>query len=231
MMRKAAQKGLPVAQYALAKLHEKGTGVPKDLALAREWTEKAANGGNVKAMHDLAVFMAEGDGGEQTYAGAVEWFRKGAEYGVVDSQYNLGVLYEQGLGISPNLTESLFWFNVAAKNGDGGAPAKVAELTGRVSSEAAALARSRAENWASANSNGIANGRFGAQPWNVGNPLQVAAVQKALNSIGYDAGVPDGIMGATTALAIREYQSTNGLTVTGTVTPALIDTLNAGAAN
>ena len=231
MMRKAAQKGLPVAQYALAKLHEKGTGVPKDLALAREWTEKAANGGNVKAMHDLAVFMAEGDGGEQTYAGAVEWFRKGAEYGVVDSQYNLGVLYEQGLGISPNLTESLFWFNVAAKNGDGGAPAKVTELTGRVSSEAAALARSRAENWAPANSNGIANGRFGAQPWNVGNPLQVAAVQKALNSIGYDAGVPDGIMGATTALAIREYQSTNGLTVTGTVTPALIDTLNAGAAN
>ncbi|WP_321488895.1 peptidoglycan-binding protein [uncultured Hyphomonas sp.] len=229
LMRKAAQKGLPIAQYALAKLHERGTGVPKDLALAREWTEKAAIGGNVKAMHDLAVFMAEGEGGEQTYAGAVEWFRKGAEYGVVDSQYNLGVLYEQGLGISPNLTESLFWFDVANRNGDGGAPAKIAELIERVSPEAAAQARSRAATWQPATANAIANGRFGAQPWNMGNPLQVQAIQKALNALGYAAGTPDGIMGDGTATAIREYQRANNLPVTGTVTSGLIDALNAGA--
>ena len=229
LMRKSAQKGLPVAQYALAKLHEKGTGVPKDLTLAREWTEKAAHGGNVKAMHDLAVFMAEGDGGEQTYAGAVEWFRKGAEYGVVDSQYNLGVLYEQGLGISPNLTESLFWFDVAARNGDGGAPARMAQLIERVSPEAAADARSRAASWQPSTANSIANGRFGAQPWNMGNPLQVQAIQKALNALGYDAGAADGIMGSGTAQAIRDYQRTNGLGISGTVTPELIETLNAGA--
>lgn len=229
MIRRAAQKGLPMAQYALAKLHERGTGVPKDLALAREWTEKAAHGGNVKAMHDLAVFMAEGEGGEQTYAGAVEWFRKGAEYGVVDSQYNLGVLYEQGLGISPNLTESLFWFDVASRNGDGGAPAKISELIERVSPEAAAQARSRAASWQAAPSNGIANGRFGAQIWNMGNPLQVQAIQNALNALGYDAGTPDGIMGAATTQAVRDYQSANNLPVTGTVTSQLIDALNAGA--
>ena len=229
LMRKSAQKGLPIAQYALAKLHERGTGVPKDLSLAREWTEKAATGGNVKAMHDLAVFMAEGEGGEQTYAGAVEWFRKGAEYGVVDSQYNLGVLYEQGLGISPNLTESLFWFDVANRNGDGGAPAKISELIERVSPEAAAQARSRAATWQPATANAIANGRFGAQPWNMGNPLQVQAIQKALNSLGYAAGTPDGIMGDGTATAIREYQRANNLPVTGTVTSDLIDALNAGA--
>nr|WP_321441719.1 peptidoglycan-binding protein [uncultured Hyphomonas sp.] len=229
LMRKAAQKGLPIAQYALAKLHERGTGVPKDLSLAREWTEKAAMGGNVKAMHDLAVFMAEGEGGEQTYAGAVEWFRKGAEYGVVDSQYNLGVLYQQGLGISPNLTESLFWFDVANRNGDGGAPAKIAQLMERVSPEAAAQARSRAASWQPATANAIANGRFGAQPWNLGNPLQIQAIQKALNALGYAAGTPDGIMGNGTATAIREYQISNNLPVTGTVTEDLIDTLNAGA--
>ena len=229
LMRKAAQKGLPIAQYALAKLHERGTGVPKDLSLAREWTEKAAMGGNVKAMHDLAVFMAEGEGGEQTYAGAVEWFRKGAEYGVVDSQYNLGVLYQQGLGISPNLTESLFWFDVANRNGDGGAPARIAQLMERVSPEAAAQARSRAASWQPATANAIANGRFGAQPWNLGNPLQIQAIQKALNALGYAAGTPDGIMGNGTATAIREYQISNNLPVTGTVTEDLIDTLNAGA--
>lgn len=226
LMRKSAGKGLPIAQYGLAKLHEKGNGVPKDLTLAREWTEKAANGGNVKAMHDLAVFMAEGEGGPQSYAGAVEWFRKAAEFGIVDSQYNLGVLYEQGLGISPNLTEALFWFQVAGKNGDPGAPAKIADLTGRVSAEAAEQASARAVFWEASRDNAISNGRFGAQPWNTGNPLQVQGVQVALSALGYDVGTPDGVVGAGTAKAIRDYEMANKLPVTGAITADLIESLN-----
>ena len=141
-------------------------------------------------MHDLAVFMAEGDGGPQSYAGAVEWFRKAAEFGIVDSQYNLGVLYEQGLGISPNLTEAMFWYEIAGKNGDAGAPAKIADLTGRISPEAAEQARARAAFWEASRDNAISNGRFGAQPWNTGNPLQVQGVQVALSALGYNVGTP-----------------------------------------
>jgi localization factor PodJL len=225
-MRKSASKGLPIAQYGLAKLHEKGNGVPKDLTLAREWTEKAANGGNVKAMHDLAVFMAEGEGGPQSYAGSVEWFRKAAEFGIVDSQYNLGVLYEQGLGISPNLTEALFWFQVAGKNGDPGAPAKITDLTGRVSAEAAEQAGARAVFWEASRDNAISNGRFGAQPWNTGNPLQVQGVQVALSALGYEVGTPDGVVGGSTAKAIRDYEKANKLPVTGLITADLIESLN-----
>ncbi len=118
---------------------------------------------------------------------------------------------------------------MANRNGDGGAPAKISELIERVSPEAAAQARSRAASWQPAAANAIANGRFGAQPWNIGNPLQVQAVQKALNALGYAAGTPDGIMGNGTAMAIRDYQRANGLPVTGTVTAELIDRLNAGA--
>jgi localization factor PodJL len=227
LMRKSAAKGLPIAQYGLAKLHEKGNGVPKDLALAREWTEKAANGGNVRAMHDLAVFMAEGDGGPQSYAGAVERFRKAAEFGIVDSQYNLGVLYEQGLGISPNLTEAMFWFEIAGKNGDAGAPAKIADLSGRISAEAAEQARARSVFWEASRDNAISNGRFGAQPWNTGNPLQVQGVQVALSALGYNVGTPDGVIGDGTAKAIRDYEKANGLPVTGTITADLIESLNA----
>mgnify|MGYP003627073634 FL=1 len=229
MMRKSATKGLPIAQYGLAKLHEKGMGVPKDLFLARDWTQKAAEGGNVKAMHDLAVYMAEGEGGSQSYAGAVEWFRKAAEFGIVDSQYNLGILYEQGLGISPNLTEALFWFEVAAKSGDAGAPAKVSELKARVSPEAAEQAHNRAVAWEASRDNAISNGRFGAQPWNTGNPLQVQGVQVALSALGYQIGTPDGVVGGSTAQAIRAYEAANGLPVTGTITGDLIDSLNARA--
>jgi localization factor PodJL len=229
LMRQAAEKGLPIAQYTLSKLHEKGTGVPKDLTLAREWTEQAARGGNVKAMHDLAVFMAEGEGGEQTYAGAVGWFRKGAEFGIVDSQYNLGVLYEQGLGISPNLTKALYWFMVAAKNGDAGAPAKVMEISKRVSPEAVNHARVQSEDWSASRANAAANGRFGAQSWNIGNAAQVRATQQALTVLGFNIGSADGALGPDTAAAIRDYQSAQSLDVTGTITPELIESLNARA--
>ncbi len=229
MIGRSAAKGLPVAQYRYAKLHEKGLGVPKDLALAREWTEKAAKGGNVKAMHDLAVFFAEGEGGPQSYAGAVEWFRKAAEFGVVDSQYNLGVMYEQGLGISPDLTEALFWYAVAAKQGDASAPGKVQELASGMSIDVAQKTRARAASWRSARANSISNGRFGAQPWNTGNPLQVKGVQTALNAMGYDVGTPDGNMGPATTRAIRAYQSDAGLAVTGKISAELIDSLNARA--
>lgn len=227
LMRRAAEQNLPIAQYMLSKLHERGTGVPKDLTLAREWTEKAAIGGNVKAMHDLAVFMAEGDGGPQTYAGAVEWFRKGAEYGIVDSQYNLGVLYEQGLGISQNNTEALYWFMIAARNGDAGAPAKVMELKAKVAPEAAALAQSQSDSWTPSRANGPANGRFGLQAWDMGNPAQVMATQIALKELGYGIDAADGDMGPQTAGALREFQKVHALPVTGTITPDVIETLNA----
>ena len=229
LMQSAADKGLPIAQYTLSKLHERGTGVPKDLNLARQWTEKAAQNGNVKAMHDLAVFMAQGEGGPQSYAGAVEWFRKGAEYGIVDSQYNLGILYEQGLGISPNLTEALYWFMVAAKNGDAGAPAKVMELKASVSKEAAALAQAQTDAWTASRANGPANGQFEPQAWELGNPEQVMSIQLALTALGYQPGTPDGAVGPGTAAAIRAYQADHGLPETGTVTSGLIESLNAKA--
>jgi localization factor PodJL len=227
MMKKAAQKGLPSAEYRLAKLHERGMGVPKDLTLARQWTEKAAKGGNVKAMYDLAVFMAQGEGGAQSYSGAAEWFRKGAEYGLVDSQYNLGLLYEQGLGISPSLSDALFWYEVAAAKGDKDAIAKAKDLRSRLSAESQAQVTARATSWTPSRDVAVANGRFGAQPWNTGNPLQVQGVQNALNALGFKAGAADGVLTPMTAKAIRDYQGANKLDVTGTVTGALVDSLNA----
>ena len=59
---------------------------------------------------------------------------------------------------------------------------------------------------------------------------QIQAIQNALNALGYQAGTPDGIMSSATAQSIRDYQSKNKLEVTGTVTPSLIEKLNAGLA-
>ncbi|MEL7454043.1 MAG: SEL1-like repeat protein, partial [Pseudomonadota bacterium] len=229
LVQQAADAGLVIAQYKLAKLHEQGLGVPRSLEAARDWTTQAASGGNVKAMHDLAVYMTNGEGGEQSYALAAEWYRKAAEFGVVDSQYNLGVFYQDGLGISPSLSEALFWFEVAARQGDQDAAANVSDLRERVSLEAAQQAQRRAQTWRAARADGIANGVLGAQPWNTQTREQVLAIQETLNGLGYDAGTADGLMGAKTRQAILAFQRSAKLDDTGTVTNALIDALNTAA--
>ena len=121
----------------------------------------------------------------------------------------------------------MFWFEIAGKNGDAGAPAKIADLSGRISAEAAEQARARSVFWEASRDNAISNGRFGAQPWNTGNPLQVQGVQVALSALGYNVGSPDGVVGDGTAKAIRDYEKSNGLPVTGTITADLIESLNA----
>lgn len=225
----SASQGLPIAQYRLSKLHEKGLGLPRDLAAARQWTEKAAEGGNVAAMHDLAVYYADGEGGPQSYARAAEWFRKASEYGVLDSQYNLGVLYRQGLGLTADPAEALFWFSVAAEQGDAGAPEQVRALLTEVDADTARAVRDRVTGWSPARSDGPANGEFGRQPWQGGGADRVRAVQLALSALGYDAGTPDGVFGPATQEAIRQYQAQAGLTETGTLTTELVNSLNVRA--
>ena len=222
----AASQGLPAAQYRLAKLHERGIGVPRDFTEARAWTERAANGGNINAMHDLAVFFADGEGGAQSYAAAAEWFRKAADYGVVDSQFNLAVLYENGLGISPSQVEALYWYEIAAASGDASAPGNVATLREALPLEQAQQAQRRASSWTVSTPNAAANGTFGNQAWTGPSRDQVQAVQTVLNGLGYDAGPADGMAGAGTRTAIRAFQSDNGLATTGAIETSLIEALN-----
>lgn len=225
-VRRAARQGLPAAQYRLAKLHERGIGVPRDFFEARSWTEKAANGGNTKAMHDLAVFYADGEGGAQSYAAAAEWFRKAADYGVVDSQYNLAVLYENGLGISPSQSEALYWYEVASANGDASAPGNVATLREALPLEQAQQAQRRASSWTVTPADKAANGTFELQDWDLSTRTQVATLQSVLNGLGYEAGAPDGIAGTGTRAAVQAYQADNGLEANGVIDELLIETLN-----
>lgn len=227
LIRRAADQGQPAAQYRLAKLHERGLGVPRDLVAAREWTQRSARNGNIKAMHDLAVFFAEGEGGAQSYAGAVEWFRKASEYGVVDSQYNLGVLYEQGLGISPDLGEALTWFEIAAREGDTGAPAKVQALRERVSPDVAAEATRKAGTWSAALGSNEANGVFADNAWKTPLLSHVRAAQVALDRFGYSPGVADGSIGPATDEAIRSFQRDAQVNISGRIDEPTIRALNA----
>lgn len=55
----------------------------------------------------------------------------------------------------------------------------------------------------------------------------VLAIQRRLNELGYDAGVPDGLVGAKTASAISAFQRDQGLPIDGTPSASLVSRLDA----
>ncbi|MEZ5959854.1 MAG: hypothetical protein R3C30_05435 [Hyphomonadaceae bacterium] len=166
MLRRAADRGFPMAQYRLAKLYERGEGVPADLTIARQWTERAAASGNRRAMHDLGVYFARGEGAPLDEAAAFRWFRQAAELGVADSQYNLGVLYQQGRGVNASASEALFWFLVAARQGDQDAGARATAVEAQLAQNQVEQARARAQAFRPRAASAVANGEFGARAWN-----------------------------------------------------------------
>lgn len=229
MLKEAANRGLVMAEYRLAKLYERGEGVPRDMAASRSWTEKAAIGGNRLAMHDLAVFYAEGDAGPQSYAAAVEWFRAASDLGLVDSQYNLAVLYEQGLGLSQDKSEAAYWFEVAGRAGDQDASRRARAMLADMQPTQAEAIKRKARAFNPKPSIPRANGEFGRRAWDIATPDQISEVQRLLQRLNYNTGATDGKMSTRTADAIRQFERANDLPVTGEASVSLLRQLRAAA--
>lgn len=237
LIRSAANKGQPAAQYRLAKLYESGEGVEADPAVARQLTERAARAGNRIAMHDLALYYAEGRGDvEINIATAAQWFEKAAERGVVDSQFNLGVLFESGQGLPKNLADAYVWYSIAAKQGDQFARQRLDVLEQQLNQADLKKAQSRADKFKPTKIDEEANGIFKNAAWSVssrGNVgpagSQIREAQTLLGQLGYDAGTPDGAMGPKTRSAIISFQKQNNLNETGDVNMALIAELQRAA--
>lgn len=165
LIRRAAEQGLAMAQYRIAKMHERGEGVPRDIAEARRWTERAADAGNRQAIHNLAVFAAQGEGAPQDLALAAQLFTRAARLGVIDSQFNLGALNEDGVGMARNPTEAAFWYGVAARSGDRDSQAKLAALEAELSAADRDAVRRRVQAFRPDPGNPRANGEFGRLSW------------------------------------------------------------------
>jgi TPR repeat protein len=115
--RKAAEHGLPVAQYTLGSMYADGIGVQKDDAEAVRWYRKAGEQGVKDAQHILGVMYANGQGVTKDETEAVRWYRKAAEQGDAESQYKLGVLYAKGDGVIKDDAEAIRWFRKADAQG------------------------------------------------------------------------------------------------------------------
>lgn len=229
----SADKGFAVAQYRLANFLEKGTGLAPDIKEAKRYYELAATAGNASAMHNLAVIYASGKDGAQDYAKAVEWFGKAAEHGVSDSQFNLAILYARGNGAAPDLAQSYKWFAIAAKGGDKDAAQKRDEVANAMKPDQLERARAEVDLWKVTPLDPDANSANTPDEW-AGKGLKTASIdmkkairniQAILNKNGFDAGAPDGVMGAKTVTAIKSFQTSIGEEPTGQVSDKLVKEL------
>lgn len=227
---RAAEAGFAPAQYRIGSFHEKGIGVDLDLEKAKTWYQLAAAQGNASAMHNLAVLFAMGPDGTPDNQSAARWFLEAAELGVKDSQFNMGIMTAKGAGVPQSLEESYKWFALAAKQGDKDAAEKRDEVANALRPEQLEKARGTTELWKVKPIKPEANIVDIPAEWKDGEEhtasvdmtKAISNIQHILNKNGYDAGAPDGIMGARTKAAIAAFQKDVGLEPTGEVDEPLV---------
>jgi localization factor PodJL len=210
-LRKAANLGLPRAQFYLAKMYEVGEGgVKKDLVEARRWTERAATAGEARAMHNLALYYYKGEGGERNSTKAASWFRKASDLGLVDSQFNLAQLYEGGWGVSQNPTEAYKWYLIAARSGDTASRARAGALRTQLTAEGQRIAERSASGFRSQAAAPVQAVASAAGP-----SAGLATAQRALSKLGYYQGPQDGVASPALQMAIAAYQRDQDLQASG----------------
>ena len=79
LMRFAAERDLPRAQYYLGSFYYQGTGTPVDKQSAGYWFRKSAEKGFVEAQLAYGMLLLTGDGVAQDKSQAIEWLGKAAK--------------------------------------------------------------------------------------------------------------------------------------------------------
>lgn len=233
LIRRAAEQGVPAAQYRYSKLLERGEGVPADLEAARRFTQQAADAGHRRAMHNLGIMYATGSGAQQDYAQAARWFQEAALLGLGDSQFNLALLYEQGLGVEQSPGDAYAWYSIAAAGGDEAARGRAETLAPALDPATRAEADSIVAGFTPRPLDAEVNGDYAPRNWTQSAAAdttgpQVNLVRRAqslLTSLGYEPGPVDGQPGPATRDAILAFQESQGLAQDGRIDSALIDRL------
>ncbi len=118
--RRAAEAGLPAAQYNLATMLHKGRGPAGDAdTSAYRWFEAAANAGYTDAEYMVGEYYRSGLGVKRDGALALSWYLKAAKKGHAGAQLMAASLYLSGEGWRSEPQKALIWAELARINGEG----------------------------------------------------------------------------------------------------------------
>jgi len=135
--------------------------------------------------------------------------------------------------VTRDLEQSYKWFAIAANDGDKDAAVKRDEVFNALRPEQVESARAAVANWTAKPIAPDVNGVEVPASWgaetnetaSVDMSKAIRNIQAILNNNGFDAGEPDGLMGAKTTAAIKAFQSSIGMEPTGEVDDRLVKEL------
>jgi uncharacterized protein len=137
---RAADGGVPIAQYQLGRMYEKGTGTAQSDAEAARWYQAAAASGYLQAQSALAKLYEMGRGVAKNEAKALELYRavaeyeRSAEYRLKRQRYpgvalaKVGEMIERGRGTEADPFQAAQYYQWAGEAGNPDAQYRLAEL-------------------------------------------------------------------------------------------------------
>ncbi|KAJ3046220.1 ERAD-associated protein [Rhizophlyctis rosea] len=116
-LQKAADAGIPSAQFCLGLCYYNGIAVTENDSEAFRWCEKAANAGHPGAQNVLGNLYIEGSGCTTNATIGLQWYIKAAEQREAAAIYNIGTLFERGLAVTEDASAAFNWYTRAARWG------------------------------------------------------------------------------------------------------------------
>jgi TPR repeat protein len=117
VLKRTAERGLPIAEYSLGWEYASGKLLPKDPGSAMHWFKKAAEDGDTAAQGELAMVYANGlNGVKENHREALRWFMAAAKQGDAESQRALGQMYEDGDVVKQDYVKAAQWYRLAANH-------------------------------------------------------------------------------------------------------------------
>ena len=127
-IRKAAEAGIPLANYIYGYVCEHGIGLPKSPADAAVFYERSARRGVVQGQLRWGTLLIEGKDVRRNVVEGESWLRKAALAGDPEAAITVGDLYACELDLPPNFLEAAIWYRHAAERAHGTAAFKLAQL-------------------------------------------------------------------------------------------------------
>lgn len=113
----AAETGVPLAQYWLARKHDLGDALSRDQAIAADWYRRAAEQGYANAQNRLGELYARGLGVDQDFGEALHWFERASAQRQPEAMTNLAAMHYHGRGVDRDYHQAFVLFHRAALDG------------------------------------------------------------------------------------------------------------------
>lgn len=198
----AAEMNNPRGQYLLGRMQAKGEGVPRNRQEALRWTMKSADQGYPPADVDMGLRFLYGNDVPLDHEKAVFHFRRAAEREFVLAMYYMGLVNAHGLGVRQSSTEALRWFRMAKAYGF--------PVDDRLTTERGVTEYMAAQPASPVRASGAPD-TSKQRLLDTTNRDDASAIQARLAQRGFYTMKVDGLWGAGSRNALRNFQRATGI--------------------